>query len=219
MDAILLSAGAGIRMGLGYPKQFLKIHGKPIFIYSLEVLQKCKIFEKIIITCNEEYLEDYKSYIEKYNIKNNICIIGGKSRQESVKIALDYVTTDKVLIHEAARPLVSEDFVNDIVKVKDEVAVIPTIPIKFTVVEGNGYMEKELNREKLHNVQLPQMFNTAILKDAHKKAVADNYYATEDGMLVFHYGNKVKFVAGRESNIKVTTILDVEVVEKLLKLS
>ena len=219
MDAILLAAGVGIRMRLGYPKQFLKINGKPIFIYSLEILQKCKKFNNVFITCNKEYLEDYKSYIEEYHIKDTVCIIGGETRQESVKIALEYVKTDRVLIHEAARPLISVDFINDIIKEENEVAVIPTIPIKFTVAEGCEYMEKELNRERLHNIQLPQVFDTAILKSSHEKAVLDNYIATEDGMLVFHYGNKVKFISGRESNIKVTTILDVEVVEKLLKLS
>ena len=71
----------------------------------------------------------------------------------------------------------------------------------------------------MHNVQLPQIFDTGVLKEAHEKAAIDGYQSTEDGMLVFHYGNKVRFVPGRESNIKVTTMLDVEMVNKLLKLS
>lgn len=219
MDAILLSAGIGSRTGLSYPKQFLSINGKPMLVYSLEVLQRCKSIDKIIVTCAQEYLEVYQGYIEKYHIGNVFCILGGNTRQESVRLALEHVQTKKVMIHEAARPLISADFVESILAIENEVAVVPTIPVKFTVVEGREYMEKELIRDRLHNVQLPQVFDTQILFAAHQKAMQDNYTATEDGMLVFHYGHKVRFVEGRESNIKVTTMLDVEIVEKLLKLS
>ncbi len=219
MDAILLSAGIGSRTGLNYPKQFLSISGKPMLVYSLEVLRKCHEVDKIIVTCTQDYLNVYQEYIEKYHIVNVDCILGGNTRQDSVNIALNYVNTNKVLIHEAARPLISVEFVESVLAVKNEVAVVPTLPVKFTVVEGGMYMEKELIRSRLHNVQLPQVFDTLILREAHQKAVMDGYSATEDGMLVFHYGHKVRFIEGRESNIKVTTMLDIEIVEKLLKLS
>lgn len=219
MDAILLSAGIGSRTGLNYPKQFLSINGKPMLVYSLEILRRCEEIEKIIVTCTQDYLQVYQEYIEKYHIADVLCVLGGLTRQESVKIALEHVKTEMVLIHEAARPLISVDFVNSILSVKDEVAVIPTLPVKFTVIEGGTYIEKELVRSRLHNVQLPQVFKRQILWEAHQKAVEDKYTATEDGMLVFHYGHKVRLVEGRESNIKVTTMLDIEIVEKLLKLS
>jgi 2-C-methyl-D-erythritol 4-phosphate cytidylyltransferase len=154
-----------------------------------------------------------------YDIKNVECIEGGSTRQESVYKALSYVNTPKVIIHEAARPLIDLEFMNNIFSSDvDTDAVVPTIPVKFTVAIGNEFMESELNRSKLHNVQLPQIFNKEILFSAHKKALNDNYEATEDGMLVFHYGGRVKFVEGRESNIKVTTQLDIELIENLLKL-
>ena len=219
MDAILLSAGIGSRTGLKYPKQFLSINGKPMLVYSLEVLRRCKEIDKIVVTCTQDYLEVYQGYIEKYHINDVHCVLGGSTRQESVRLALDYVNTEKVMVHEAARPLISVDFVESVLAVKNEVAVVPTIPVKFTVVEGGIYMEKELIRSCLHNIQLPQVFDTHILYDAHQEAVRDGYVATEDGMLVFHYGHKVRFIEGRESNIKVTTMLDIEIVEKLLKLS
>lgn len=219
MDAILLSAGVGSRTGLGYPKQFLKINGKPMLVYSLEILRQCKDIGKIIVTCSQEHQEVYREYIEKYHITEVFCISGGETRQESVRLALEHITTNKVLVHEAARPLISLDFVESILAIEDEIAVIPTLPVKFTVVEGGDYIEKELVRSRLHNVQLPQIFDTKILVAVHKSAVRDGYTATEDGMLVFHYGYKVRLIEGRESNIKVTTMLDIEIVEKLLKLS
>lgn len=219
MDAIILAAGSGLRMNSITPKQFLRIKGKPLFIYSLELFDKCSFIDKIFITCNKEYMHLYNEFISMYDIKNVVCIEGGNTRQESVYKALSYVNTPKVIIHEAARPLIDLEFMNNIFSSDfDADAVVPTIPVKFTVAIGNDFMESELNRSKLHNVQLPQIFNKEILFSAHEKALKDGYEATEDGMLVFHYGGRVKFVEGRESNIKVTTQLDIELIENLLKL-
>lgn len=217
MDAILLAAGVGARMGLNYPKQFMQIKGKPIFIYSLEVLSGIPDIEQLIVVCNERCMNDYKRYVDMYHIPNVIYVVGGASRQESVRNAIPYVKTDKVLIHEAARPLISVDFVKQIIENPTYDVVVPTIPIKFTVVQGDGYMTGELNRSQLHNVQLPQLFKTAVLADVHAKAVNDGYVATEDSMMAFHYGYQVKLIEGRESNIKVTTPLDIELVNRLLK--
>lgn len=217
MDAIILAAGIGSRMNLNIPKQFLKINGKPIFIYSLEVLRRVKSIDNIIVTCNTEYIDLYKQYSDDFGIEKVIYISGGKTRQESVRIGLEHVKSKRVLIHEAARPLIGYDFVEYLLSFKEEAAIIPTIPIKFTVSEGDEYMTKELDRSKLHNVQLPQVFNTEKLINAHRRAVEDNYFTTEDGTLIFHYGGKVRFVEGRESNIKVTTNLDIELVNNILK--
>lgn len=218
MDAILLAAGSGKRMLSVSPKQFLTIQGKPMFIYSLEVLRRVAYVDKIIITCNIEFIEEYVKYIKLYNIDNIECVEGGSTRQESVNIGLQHVTSDKILIHEAARPLISPNFIDSIYNSYDGDGIIPVIPIPFTVIEGGDTIEKELNRSRLHNVQLPQVFNTEKLKAVHNQAIEDNYQATEDGMLMFHYGAKVHLVSGRESNIKVTTPLDLTLVEFLLRL-
>lgn len=217
MDAIVLAAGQGIRMHLGYPKQFMKISGKPCFIYVLEILDKCHEIENVYITCHKDYKEKYESYAEMYHVKKAKFIEGGRTRQESVYKALEYVSSEKVLIHEAARPLISVEFVNEIISFKGEEAVVPTMPISFTVAQGGEYMDNEIERAKLHNIQLPQIFTMSKLKQAHESAIKDGYKATEDSMLVFHYGTRVRFVPGRESNIKITTPLDVQIVEKLLK--
>ena len=217
MDAILLAAGNGSRMNIDLPKQFLKINGKPIFIFSLEILRKLESIENIIVTCNINYMEQYNQYCEDFGIENVTFINGGKSRQESVFLGLRHVTSTRVLIHEAARPLIALDFVEYLISFTEDIAIVPTVPIKFTVAKGLDYMTEELDRTLLHNIQLPQVFNTKILIDAHLKAIDDNYLTTEDGMLVFHYGGKVRFVKGRESNIKVTTKLDIELVNNLFK--
>ncbi|TRX66237.1 2-C-methyl-D-erythritol 4-phosphate cytidylyltransferase [Carboxylicivirga sp. M1479] len=217
MDVILLAAGVGKRAKLDFPKQFYKINGKPFLVYSMERLLSCSAVTRILVTCQSEYMDEYKRYVDEYDIQNIEYVIGGATRHESVFNALQQVNTAKVMIHEAARPLISKEFVQEIVDAStNEDAVVPTIPIKFTVSKGGDYMTGELNRNELHNIQLPQVFTSSLLKEFHEKAKKDQLQATEDGSLFFHYGGKVRFVEGRESNIKITTPLDVELVNKLL---
>lgn len=218
MEAIVLAAGKGVRMHLDYPKQFMKIGGKPCFIYVLEALNSCPQIETVYVTCNKDYMDEYREYARMYDIRNTCFVEGGATRQESVYKALQHVKSDKVLIHEAARPLISVEFIEEIISHEDEDAVIPTVPLTFTVAQGDDYMTGETDRSKLHNIQLPQMFTVSKLRAAHEAAIADGYTATEDGMLAFHYGVKVRFVPGRDSNIKITTPFDIHIVEKLLKL-
>lgn len=218
MDTIYLAGGSGSRMNLQFPKQFIKLNGKPLFIYALEILRNSPDIEKIVIACNQANIKDYERALDEYGIDNTICVKGGSIRQESVYLALQHISTAEVLIHEAARPLISLEFIQQIIHAEMIDGIVPTIPIPFTVAMGAEYMEKELDRSKLHNVQLPQKFKSLTLKNAHESAIADGYTSTEDGMLVFHYGGSIRFVQGRESNIKVTTLLDLELAEKLLKL-
>ncbi len=216
MDCIYLAAGLGVRLEKKIPKQFYKILGKPIFIYSLEVLEKIDCIETIYMTFHPDFKNTYLRIIEKYNISKVVLINGGETRQESVWKALQHIKNEKLLIHEAARPLITSDFINNIIRYNNK-AVVPTIPIPFTVSEGDKYMTGELDRSKLHNIQLPQFFDRKTLITAHKKAQEENYTATEDSILVFRLGEKIKFISGMENNIKITTPLDLIVVENLLK--
>lgn len=216
MDCIFLAAGIGSRFKKEIPKQFYKLLGKPILIYGLEVLEKIDWIDNIYVTYNKSFKELYEKAFDDYNISKVKLVLGGETRQESVYSALKYVKSDKVLIHEAARPIIFEGFIDSFKNYNDEVAVVPTIPIPFTVSEGDQYMTNILNRNRLHNIQLPQMFETKVLLDAHKKAKEENFLATEDSLLVFKYNNKVKFIEGNENNIKVTTPLDIIIAEQLL---
>lgn len=216
MDCVYLAAGLGIRMRKKIPKQFITLYGKPIMVYALEVLEKISEIDRIFVTYHPDFREDYERVIEDYNISKCILVSGGETRQESVWNALQMVESKRVIIHEAARPFITAEFVLELMKV-DEKAVVPTIPVPFTVSVGNDYMTAELDRSKLHNIQLPQIFDTNTLVEAHKKAIKEKYIATEDGILVFRLGEKVRFVKGIENNIKITTPLDLIIAENLLK--
>lgn len=216
MDCIFLAAGLGVRMNRPVPKQFIRLLGKPIIAYSLEVVEGIDEICRIILVYNKDYRQMYENLIENYNLSKCVLTAGGKTRQESVSKGLDHIKTSRVIIHEASRPLITADFVQSLFKYPEEKAVIPVIPIPFTVSQGNDYMMAELDRSKLHNIQLPQLFATDVLKRAHENARKDKFIATEDGILVFRIGERVRFITGMENNIKITTPLDLIIAENLL---
>ncbi len=216
MDCIYLAAGIGKRFKKELPKQFYKLNGKPILIYALEILERIEWIDKIYVTHSPDYKDLYEQAFEDYNISKVMLTEGGKTRQESVYKALQKVTTSEVFIHEAARPFIFESFINSFINYPNEVAVVPTIPIPFTVSQGNDYMTGILDRNILHNIQLPQMFDTEILMDSHKKAIDEKFEATEDSLLLFKYGYKVRFIEGIENNLKITTPLDILIAEQFL---
>ncbi|MQY79466.1 MAG: 2-C-methyl-D-erythritol 4-phosphate cytidylyltransferase [Bacteroidetes bacterium] len=217
MDCICLAAGLGVRMNHPIPKQFIRLLGKPIIAYSLETLEKVDEISRIIVVYNEDFRSMYEKMLNNYNLSKCLLVKGSKTRRDSVWRGLQKVETEQVIIHEASRPFITVDFVQTLFKFPDEKAIVPVIPISYTVSLGNKYMQGELDRSKLHNVQLPQLFDSAILKKAHELARKENHVATEDGMLVFRLGKKVRFITGMENNIKITTPLDLIIAENLLK--
>lgn len=215
MDCIYLAAGLSVRMKREIPKQFMTLLGKPIMVYALEVLENLDAVESIYITYNPDFKKLYEDVIKAYNLSKCELVVGGGTRQESVMCGLQRVKSERVLIHEAARPMITSDFIKRLINFDDK-AVVPTIPVPFTVSAGGDFMEAELDRSKLHNIQLPQLFDTETLIRAHKLAQEQQHYATEDGILVFRLGEKVRFVQGLENNIKITTPFDLILAESIL---
>lgn len=218
-EVILLAAGLGKRMRIDHPKQFFALDGKPVLAYSLEVFNKLKL-GKIVLVCQQDYLSYYQKIVQDYDIKNVELVMGGETRQESVKNGLAVINSDIVLVHEAARPLISEAFVDEVMAAvtQDVDGVVPVLPLNFTVALGRQTMENTLERSQLRNIQLPQAFKKKTLQKAHELATKEGFEATDDSTLVFHYGGKIKFIDGRESNIKITTLFDVKMISNFLSL-
>jgi 2-C-methyl-D-erythritol 4-phosphate cytidylyltransferase len=125
-----------------------------------------------------------------------------------------------VLVHDAVRPFASSELVSNIIKaVKKYNAAIPATMPKETIKQkdNNDCVRLTYARSLLASVQTPQGFNKNILIDAYKKAKKDNFYGTDDASLVEHSGNKVKIIQGEETNIKITTPLDLEIAYLILK--
>lgn len=218
MDCIYLSAGMGHRLDKSIPKQLLRIGGKPIMIYSLEKIVGSGFFDKIIITYPRSFLGCFKEVISNYFTDDSMFEYvegSSKTRQESVWNALKKVESDKVVIHEAARPLLSKKLLERVV-LSGAKCVTPVITIPFTVVGGEDRITQLFKRDELKNVQLPQKYDVKILRESHKKTIDENMFFTDDSTLVYYYGNDVTFIDGEEINIKITTKEDLKIMGLML---
>lgn len=210
-ECIVLAAGQGRRMGREIPKQFLRLAGKPLLIHALEVFEQITEIPRVWVTNRPGHEAECLELFERYRLKKPRLVEGGATRQWSVSNALQRVTSPRVIVHEAVRPFITPEFVRRVLDVEAP-AVVPTVPIPFTVSVGERTMTGELDRSRLHNIQLPQLFSTEVLRQAH-----EHYHetgdATEDSLMVFRLGGEVRFVPGLEHNIKITTPLDLALAE------
>ncbi len=208
---VLLSGGVGKRMNNSIPKQYMLVAGKPVIMHILERIDKIQQISEVVVVCAEEYISFIQLMLDQYGIKKKVKYApAGDTRQASVYSGLSMVETDDVIIHEAARPFVKvEDFVALIENENDNVTYGTDIP--FTVVKGHEFIEGELARSELVNVQLPQKFKTELLRNAHKKAQSDGKVFTEDASMIFYYfpNDKISICSGFDYNIKLTTRMDV----------
>ncbi|MCR2821431.1 IspD/TarI family cytidylyltransferase [Lederbergia panacisoli] len=215
---ILLSGGIGKRMQLNIPKQFLLLAGKPIFIHVLEKIDLIDEIKEIIIPCPSEFISKTQEIINDYGFSTPIsCIEGGSSRQESVYKGLLEAAFEHVIIHEAVRPFASKDEFKQLIQEDSENAIFG-LDIPFTVLEGRAFVEKNLERDRLVNVQLPHKFQRKKLLYAHECAREDKLEFTEDASLFFHYfKSDITILKGSEVNIKITKPIDRKIAEAIYK--
>lgn len=216
---ILLNGGIGSRVGAGKPKQFLTVRGIPILVYSLTVADQIAEISEIVINFPDGSRPEVEKLVRDYAIKTPVTYVeAGATRHESVRLMLEHSTNEHVLIHEAARPLVSvSDFSTLIDSPHDNVSLMLQIPFTVAPVDpGSNQVTGSLERDSLRNVQLPQKFSRADLSAAHVKAAERGEVFTEDATLAVHAGYPVYFVEGKDVNIKVTTPTDVRIAHLLL---
>lgn len=215
---ILAAAGVGKRMGLNYPKQFLEIDGKPLYVKSLEVAEKSIFVKEIIIVTGKNFIENIKKECEKYNFKKVIKVIeGGSERQYSIKKALDLCSENSIIsVQDGVRPFLKERYFEESIKIlkenKNISGVIVGVPVKDTIKKINslGVVESTPKRDELFAIHTPQTFRGDILKRAYKKAEEDIYLGTDDSSLVERIGGKIKLLLGDYDNIKITTVEDLK---------
>ncbi|WP_286317278.1 2-C-methyl-D-erythritol 4-phosphate cytidylyltransferase [Romboutsia ilealis] len=221
---VIVAAGTGSRMNMGINKQFIKLEGKEIIAYTIEKFYNNSNIEDIVVVVKEDESDFFKKEIlDKYNFKNIKIAYGGKERQDSVYNGLKLL--DKkchvVLIHDGARPFVSDKIIDNCIKeAKNHKAVVVGVPVKDTikVIDKDKYIVDTPNRSVLWSVQTPQIFDYNILIDAYKDAFKNGFYGTDDAMLVERIGYKVKMVEGSYNNIKITTQEDLNLGSQILRI-
>ncbi len=222
IQAIIPSAGSGLRLKNALLKPLVLLEGKSILAYSLEVFEKCSLIDSVIIVGHPDKVESFKVMISDHGFKKIKCVIpGGKERCDSVKKGLQKLDedTDIVVVHDGARPFVSIDLIERCIKEAEEnLAAIAAVPVKPTIkivdLESMTVAET-LDRAKLWNVQTPQVFKKDVLLKAYENI--DQKKPTDDSSLVEQMGIKVKVVQGDYQNIKITTPEDFKLAEFLVR--
>ena len=220
---VIVAAGTGSRMNMGINKQIIKLEGKEIIAYTIEKFYNNSNIEDIVVVVKEDESEFFKKEIlDKYNFKNVKIAYGGKERQDSVYNGLKLLDEkcDVVLIHDGARPFVSDKIIDkSIEEAKEHKAIVVGVPVKDTikVIDNDKNIVDTPNRSVLWAVQTPQTFDYNILIDAYKDAFKNKFYGTDDAMLVERIGYKVKMLEGSYNNIKITTQEDLNIGSQILR--
>lgn len=228
--AIILAGGSGTRMGnLGIPKQFLTIQDKPIIIHTLEKYIHIKKIDKIIIVCHKQYCDYMKNLLIEYKMKNNILIVeGGKTRMDSILTGLKEIVDnykikdDDIFVStDSVRPIVKEEEILDlIIKTKQYGATTIVNPIIENVVKINKKNEIEtiFKRENLFKDLSPQAFNIQeFLKCIEKISKNELDEITDLSQVFLKCGKSVSIIKGNTDNIKITTPIDMKIVNELIK--
>lgn len=211
---IVAAAGKGKRMGSSVPKQFLKIGGEYVLLKTLKIFQKLDAVDYIFVVTGREYLKLVEEIAEKSGLtKVEAVIEGGKERQDSVFNALREINRKKpgtsyVLVHDGARPFVSEQTVLDVLEgaVKHDAAVA-CVPMKDSIRRSTSDSKGSMvvDRDEYFAVQTPQGFRKSLLIEAYEKACDDSFTGTDDASLVERIGHPVQIIRGDYENIKITT--------------
>lgn len=223
VTAIVAAAGMGKRMKMGINKQFLTIDSIPILAHTLKKIEKSKYLDFLILIVKESDMKYVDDIIEKYKINMDYKIVyGGKERQDSINNGLLNMPyeTDIVLTHDGARPFVSVDKIDESIEnVMDTGACVLANPVKDTIkVSTDGEtVDYTPNRDRLWQVQTPQVFKKDIIMKAYNQAYSEGYYGTDDCSLVEKTGVKVKLIYNSYDNIKITTREDLSIAQILVK--
>jgi 2-C-methyl-D-erythritol 4-phosphate cytidylyltransferase len=217
VSAIIVAAGAGKRFGSA--KQFALLRGKSVLDWSLKAFAAHPEVDEIVLVLPAE--EDGIRY-RKRGGKVVAVVPGGKRRQDSVVRGferLDSGPADIVLVHDAVRPLVSEEVISRVIaKARECGAAVAAVPVEDTIKEAaGGVVVRTLERENLLRVQTPQAFSGEVLDRALKKAREDGFYGTDEAALVERTGHPVVVVPGDRRNIKITTAADIKIAEAFLE--
>ena len=211
--AIIAAAGTGKRIGGEFPKQYLKIAGKPILVYTLEKFDGCHAVGEIILVVEKEKIGLAEGLLEEWEIRKTVHVIaGGVERQDSIHRALGVLPeqTEWVAIHDGVRPFVSLEKISEVIQAgQDFGAAILAVPEKNTIKKAvEGWVEQTISRKDIWEIQTPQVFKAEWLKTSYTRAFKNHYYSTDDAALIEQAGHRVRLVRGEENNIKITSPAD-----------
>ncbi|QOP40863.1 bifunctional 2-C-methyl-D-erythritol 4-phosphate cytidylyltransferase/2-C-methyl-D-erythritol 2,4-cyclodiphosphate synthase [Sulfurimonas marina] len=195
LTLVLLAAGNSTRFEMEVKKQWLRIEDKPLWYYVAQNFEKTQNFSKIIIVASDEDITFMKNYASYH------FVVGGTTRQQSLKNALSHVDSEYVLVSDIARACVSEELLNNIIKNHtDADCIVPYLKATDTIVYDNA----TIDRDKVKRLQTPQLSKTEVLRSALE---TEEEFTDESSAIVAHGGSR-KLILGDEQTHKITYIED-----------
>lgn len=231
--AIVLAAGVGQRMrNGGLPKQFLKLMGKPIVIYTLERFEACEEIDKVTIVCHGSYIEYMQSLLQLYQIKKvSKIIVGGRDRQSSLQRGLSAIEEsggeidDIVMIHDGVRPLLELSTIRENIRVARQYGCAITVhPVTESVVitdSEKACMSDFKKRTDTYSLTAPQTFKLGELIESYRKwdtLKSEKIPLLDAAMVYASMGREVHLVKEQGTNIKITTPEDFYFLKAMLEL-
>jgi 2-C-methyl-D-erythritol 4-phosphate cytidylyltransferase len=223
MYLLIPAAGMGKRMGSSHNKLLLQLKGKPLLAWTLISANQSKTIEWIGIIGQSYDFSMFEQIIAQVQLSKPIKLIqGGDTRQQSVYNGLQALPSDakKVLIHDGARCLATPDLFDRCTETLLHCqGLIAAIPVKDTIkiVDSNLLVTDTPPRENLWAAQTPQGFDIQLLKECHEKGLNLGWEVTDDAALLEKCGFSVQIVNGEETNLKVTTPMDLTIAEFILQ--
>ena len=222
VTAIFPAAGASRRMGGDTNKIFLELGGEPILIRTLKTFSKSPRINFLIVVVSENDVDAVEKLLESAeDLKPYTVTIGGSERQYSIANGLKLLPEDAeiVLVHDAARPLVSAKVIEEVINAAEKFGgAIAAVPEKNTIkfIDAENFVTYTPPRSKLVEVQTPQGFRRELLIKAYEQAAEDKFLGTDDSSLVERVGDRIKIVVSDYRNIKITTPEDLKIAESLI---
>lgn len=217
---VIFAGGIGKRMNSrALPKQFLKLYGKEIIIYTLEHFEAHKEIDAIVIACVEEWITFLQELVDKYQLKKVKKIVcGGKNGQESIYRGLiaakEVAGTERsiVLIHDGVRPLINEKLLTDCLEsTREKGNAITAVPAIETIIcsKDKNTVSEMIDRTECMMARAPQCFFLDEILENHRKAIEEEKFDFIDSAsMMKHYGSILHLVEGPVENIKITTPMD-----------
>lgn len=218
---VVVAAGNGLRMGQSTRKPYLPIGDKPLLVHTLFAFQKIGEISSRVLVVHPEEVERTREILREYQIEGYLLTTGGQLRQESVGAGIERLKglVDYVLIHDGARPFVSEALIRRVMDaVVKRKAVIPALPVPDTIkrVNREGRILETIDRDHLRAAQTPQAFDLSLLEEVKRKADGLGIEFTDEAAMLEHWGIPVYTVEGDRLNFKITTPIDLMLAEGLI---
>ena len=215
---IIVAAGSGSRFGAALPKRYCLMNGRPVLMHTIENMRVALPDSHIVLVLNKDFVDYWAELCEQYSFVSPRVVVGGDSRWQSVKNAVDTIPREAevITVHDGARPIVDRMMVERLIAALDGApGAIPVVSVTDSLRRGNEQGSAPVDRSQYKAVQTQQAFHADNLVAAY--SLPFNPTFTDDASVMAALGNDVALVEGDTYNIKITNPLDIEIAQLYLR--